>query len=186
MRVDLVAGGRCAVLLVLAACAAGITVHDESAPDTNLTSLRAFVWDGGQVVRKVVAGVDTGTRLEALVDRALLEALAERGYRRSPEQADFRVSYSVIVEQKVTATELPEFESPRLGDRGGFSRSETHEFVYDEGTLSIELRDPDSRELLWRGWAQAEVTLDASAEEREARAREAIRRLLERLPRSTP
>jgi hypothetical protein len=144
--------------------------------------LHTFAWDGGRVIwREIVTGANSN--LEGIVDRALLEGLSARGYRRNSEQANFRVSYTVVVEEKVVETPLPKFESPRVGDRGGLGgREMRHEFVYDEGTLSIELRDAVSRELVWRGWAQAEVTLDSSAEERGVRAREAIRLLLERLP----
>jgi hypothetical protein len=173
--------GGCAAILVLTACAASIVVHDEPAPGTNLTSLHTFAWDGGRVIRREFAAA-AASNLEGIVDRALLEGLAARGYRRNSEQANFRVSYTVVVEEKVVETTFREFESPRLGDRGRGGREIPIEFVYDEGTLSIELRDAESRELVWRGWAEAEVKLDASAEERGVRAREAIRLLLERLP----
>jgi hypothetical protein len=169
-------------MLVLTACVANIAVHGESAPGANLTSLHTFAWDGGRVIRReLVAGA--ASNLEGIVDRALLEGLAARGYRRNSEQANFRVSYTVVVEENVVETTFRKFESPRIGDRGGMRGREIPiEFVYDEGTLSIELRDAESRELVWRGWAEAEVKLDASAEERGVRVREAIRLLLERLP----
>jgi hypothetical protein len=133
------------------------------------------------IQRELVA--EAASHLEGIVDRALLEGLAARGYRRNSEHANFRFSYTVVVEEKVVETTLREFESPRPGGLRAFGGREIRvAFVLDEGTLSIELRDAKSRELVWRGWAEAEVKLDASAEERGVRAREAIRLLLERLP----
>lgn len=58
------------------------------------------------------------------------------------------------------------------------------QFVYDEGTLVVDLVDPRAQTLVWRGWAESsfEGAIDDQAW-MEARIDEAVARILERLPR---
>ena len=53
---------------------------------------------------------------------------------------------------------------------------------YDEGTLILDIVDAESRTLIWRGSARAEVSATVAPETREARVREAVRRILEQFP----
>lgn len=52
----------------------------------------------------------------------------------------------------------------------------------DEFTLVLDVREPDTRRLLWRGYARDESALDAAPDERRARIDEMIRRVLRDLP----
>jgi len=53
---------------------------------------------------------------------------------------------------------------------------------YDEGTVVLDIIDPKTRNLVWRGSAQSRVDDGDTPEERDARVNEAYRRILERFP----
>ncbi len=51
---------------------------------------------------------------------------------------------------------------------------------YTEGTLTIDVVDPDSKELIWRGMAKG--TLSAKSQKNEKKFRRAVQKLLRQLP----
>lgn len=53
---------------------------------------------------------------------------------------------------------------------------------FDEGTLVIDLLDPASASVLWRGLARDEVDWRMSPTEIDTRIRGAVRKILERFP----
>jgi hypothetical protein len=54
--------------------------------------------------------------------------------------------------------------------------------TYDEGTLLIDVLEPGSQRLLWRGVGRAEVHRISDPAKREERLREAVAKILERFP----
>ena len=55
-------------------------------------------------------------------------------------------------------------------------------YEYDEGTLLLDVVDPQSRQLIWRGSATDEVNFSASPEAKERQINEAVRRMLAKFP----
>jgi hypothetical protein len=53
---------------------------------------------------------------------------------------------------------------------------------YDEGTLIIDVASASSNQLVWRGTAQAEVSMSAPTEQRRKKIYEATSKILERFP----
>jgi len=85
----------------------------------------------------------------------LRHALEARGYRFQPDGADLDVAYY--------ATAGPTLDV-RTFDYGytwrGFPRQYTEIEQYEQGTVIIDVVDPPTRELLWRGQAVARVDSD--------------------------
>ena len=69
----------------------------------------------------------------------------------------------------------------RYGRYGGISTSTTVS-EYQEGTLLIDMIDPSSKQLVWRGSGQARIRQSSSPEEREKRIGEAVQQILEDFP----
>lgn len=95
----------------------------------------------------------TRRRIEAAVTRNL----TARGFEKIDQgAADFRVGYLVTIEKNVSSGSVgTSFGFGRYGGGsgvgitiGGPSRPL---YEYDEGTLFIDMRSPESNDLLWRG-----------------------------------
>jgi hypothetical protein len=174
MRVPLV------LLLGVACASAGVEV--ESDPDADLSRWVRYAWSADSAVALNDPVLDV-----ASIDRQLRSAvereLASRGYRHDPGRpADFLVGYHLALEEKRSVTTLPDLGAYEGGRVSGAARSRTYEYVYDEGTLTLELLDPASRRSLWRGTVRAEADRSRSPEQRRERLEAAVRDILERLP----
>ena len=55
-------------------------------------------------------------------------------------------------------------------------------YDYEEGTLILDIIDPETSALIWRGYAQAHVDLLSSQEEKTERICQAVRMMLELFP----
>lgn len=55
-------------------------------------------------------------------------------------------------------------------------------YEYEEGTLILDVVDPKSKELMWRGSAQDEVNFKSTPEKAQAQINEAVNGMLEHFP----
>ncbi len=170
------------VALALAGCAA-IEVSSDWKPDADFSRLHAWAW---LPQARPVSGdprLDSAL-LDARIRSAVEGELGARGLAKVGEaHADFLVAYHIALERRIEATTIDDYYGGvgyRHWSRPGYSH--TYVFELEVGTLMLDVLDPRSRELIWRGTAKAEIVPDAAPEQREARIREAVRRMLERFP----
>ena len=130
-----------ALLLPLAACA---SVRTEGRPP-DLAAISGFAWRTvGADVALPVAPAGAGEEIRA----ALVQELGALGLREVPPgKADVLVSYHLWVETKVRQND-PYFAV--------YAAEEV-----EVGTLSVDLSDPVSGELIWRGTASRELRVSA-------------------------
>ncbi|MCJ8166319.1 DUF4136 domain-containing protein [Pontibacter sp. E15-1] len=107
--------------------------------------------------------------LDQNVVRAIEEELEKRGYRKASQNPDVLVAYDVSVSM---AEETDKAAQPRpgfgysYGYMAGYRYSYGHADMpgyrsvdlFKEGTLIIDLINPKSNMLLWRGWAEGGIT----------------------------
>jgi hypothetical protein len=157
-----------AALTALAACSSLDTSFDYDT-QYDFAPLKTYSWleerDSTLVTKRVRAAVD--------------EELARRGYRAAESAPDFLVATHVSTQEKVQVTDWGYTCSPRYGWYGG---SHLDVWQYQEGTLLLDVVDPKSRQLVWRGSASRVVESSWTPEEREKVTREAVAALLERFP----
>jgi len=109
------------------------------------------------------------------VQAAVESELAKRGFTKTmSETADLVVTYYPHVTQRVE----------RVGaDLVYRSCTDCPPSVYDAGSLTIDLVDGRTRALLWRGWAEGDISgLIDNQQLLEDRVGQAVARILERLP----
>lgn len=119
--------------------------------------------------------------LEDRVRRAVDRELATKGYkRRRGRVPDFYVSYIAAIESKLDVRVVNDY----YGYRPGWGSWETNTYVreYDQGSLILDVSDPTSSNLLWRGMAEAEIDDSGTPQERQQVVSEAVGRMLERFP----
>jgi hypothetical protein len=169
------------VAVALAGCATQVAVsvdHDRSA---NFAALRTYAWRPGAMPGVGDPGFDS-TLLDMRVRGAVDRVLAAKGYRQATPgtAADFLVGYYAVVRQKTSFQTVNRRYGYHLGPRGGWSP--TYAQDYDQGTLLIDVIDPATMNLLWRGAGTGVVDPDASPEKRERRINEAVDAILAKFP----
>jgi hypothetical protein len=144
--------------LIVLACEPVVTVRTRISPDTNLEGLRTF-----RIMRVPARhGYRRPSVLDPMVDnsatnRALQDALREgfegQGYVVDNEHPDFEVAYYASARERLDVTVWnygyhwrPRWWGPRVVT------------VYNEGTVIVDVIDPRTSDLLWRGQGKAVVS----------------------------
>ena len=108
-----------------------------------------------------------------------MDSRPRRGLRRATDtRADLLVHYHAAVTDRLEVVAAPERFRDCIGDDCRPALA-----TYDAGTLVIDIVDPSTRQLVWRGWAQhrLEDMLDEPANVRR-RVRDAVRGIFEAFP----
>jgi hypothetical protein len=167
--------------LALAGCAAQVAVTADYDRSANFAALRTYAWRPGAQQGVSDPRFDN-TLLDMRVRAAVDRVLTAKGYQQAAPAttADFLVGYHAVVRQKATFQTINRWYGYRVGGRGGWPQTYVHD--YDEGTLLIDIIDPASMDLLWRGTGTGVVDPQASPEKRERRINEAVNAILSKFP----
>jgi hypothetical protein len=133
------------------------------------------------------------TLLENRIRNAVESQLGQQGYQKlTTGTPDFWIGYHVAIENKIDVTTMNQYYNYPPGwayrnygvpyNAPGVTVTQTQAYEYEQGTLILDIVDPQTQQLIWRGSAQAELDRTASPEKREKRLKDAIRRILERFP----
>jgi hypothetical protein len=179
-----------AILLAatLGGCAS-MEINSDYDPVASFSGLRTYAWMPGPQKKTGDLRIDNPL-LDARVRQAVDRQLEANGYvKQPPERSDFLIGYQAAVEKKLDVYTVDHYYGypPGWGSTRGYGAwggtiPETHVYEYDEGSLILDIVNPQTRKLIWRGSAQAEVNRSASPEKRQERIEEAVRRMLERFP----
>lgn len=102
--------------------------------------------------------------LRALITDTIQSELAARGFSEAGDDADFAVTYLIS-----TKVKLEEYRG------SGFTE-------FEEGSLVIELLDPETNVLMWRGVAQVRLNDTDPPDVRRRRIQDAVRGIFDALP----
>jgi hypothetical protein len=165
---------RLLALLMLAGCGPMIEVRADYDTSADFARLRTYSWlqKSSDAPRDPRINNDL---LDSRVHAAVNEELHAKGYGESTERPDFRVTYHVILKEKLDPT------SYGYGT-GRWSAVDVRVSTYEEGTLLLDLVDGTTNELVWRGSAQARIDPSKSPQERTELIRTAVHRMLEKFP----
>jgi len=167
--------------LTLGACS-GISVSSDWDPNADFSRIASWDWVPGP------QGSTGNPRLDSdLLDQRIRSAvdaeLSLRGVRRAREgNPDVLIAYHLGVENKIDVNTVQRSYGYGPYWYSGPAYTETYVSEYEQGTLLIDILQPEDRRLVWRGAGQARVNESGSPEDREARVREAVRKILEQFP----
>lgn len=170
-------------LLALSGCST-MQVHSDYDPAASFDGLQTYDW----VMNEKEPATDPRLS-DPLLDKRIRELvekqLAAQGYGRSSTGTpDFMVGYHVALEKKLAVSTMNDYYGYRAGWGWSYGAGtgrlmpESYVYEYEQGSLIIDIVNPKTRELMWRGSAQAEVNQKKSAEQ----LTEAVQRILERFP----
>ncbi len=145
--------------VALATACSSITTSYDYNPNTDFNSLRTFAW------MPIRSNQLNQFELER-VSNAVESGLVEKGYQRAAN-GDFLL--------KVFAG-----KGRILGTGYGWSGLDTR--VYEEGTLVIDMVDPMTNNLIWRGSAVKTLEQDPTPERQTENIANAVRAVLKNFP----
>ncbi len=134
----------CMLTLAGAAAAQKVTVEFDQAAD--FTKYKTFAIRNGQLNSRNPAL--NSELVQKQIDADIVKDLTARGLTQADDHADLNVVYHFGSQRKT------ELESYPAGWRGWGTRYVR--VPYAEGTLVIDLRDPATRSLVWRGISSEE------------------------------
>jgi hypothetical protein len=130
----------------LASCAP-VRVNSYAVPTTDLRSYRSYAWDGAELGQTGDPRLDNNGFFKERVQQAADAQMAFRGYEKmSSGTPDLVLHVHARVGQRI--------DSAELDDITGVCTDECRSYVYDEGTILIDIVDGRTSALIWRGWAE--------------------------------
>jgi hypothetical protein len=150
-----------AVALTATACTPSVDVRTQTAPDASIGGRQTF-WILAVPARRVdaaSAASDDPMLANSITNRALVNDLTRafegRGYVVNATNPDFTVAYYASTREKLDLNTWNYGYSWRRWPRQYVDVTQ-----YTEGTVIVDVIDPASKELLWRGQGVSAVSSD--------------------------
>lgn len=167
-------------MILFGACSPQISVYTDHDPDYNIKSLRTFEWAQKTNIEATKNPLHYNELNDKRIKTSVENQLTRRGYSYSEEKPDFIIHYHIIVDDQSIVTTEPYgyFYGPY------WMRMRTNVYSYQEGTLIMDMMDPESNNLIWRGWAVAGLNGLYSASQTEELINRAIEQIFRNFPNS--
>lgn len=174
MRYILIAAG-----ILFWGCSPQIRVYSDHDPEYQVSNFKTFDWGQKSNVEADKNPLHYNELNDKRIKSAVLAELTSRGYSLSSEAPDLIVHYHIIVDDQSVVTTEP------YGYIYGpyWRRMQTHVYSYREGSLIIDLMDPKSNSLVWRGWATADLN-SITTNETEEIIKRGVQKIFRRFPHS--
>jgi Domain of unknown function (DUF4136) len=124
--------------------------------------------------REAAAAVSNAPFWQSRIEAAITSVLEQKGYRESAQlrKADFLVAFHVVLRQGEYVTIFDNYSGYKLptakAASAGIAKLAAEPNGQAEiGTLVIDIIDPGTKTIIWRGWGRADVK--KSPEEKEIR-----------------
>jgi len=168
-------------LLVCAACS-GIRVSTDYDPAVDFSGFGSYAWldesSGVQGDRE-----DVRSLLDRRIRKAIEDELETKGFTPvERDEAEVLVSYHLSIDKKLDVDTINTGVGYYRGWYGASARTETIVREYEEGTLLVDLIEPESRQLVWRGSGQSRLRDSSTPEQREKRVRQVVGAILKSYP----
>lgn len=163
--------------LMLAGCAT-VNVSSYVEGGTDIPRYHTFGWDQTDTLSTGDPRLDNNRFFDERVRAQIEKGLVGRGFNKiASGTPDLLVHYHVFVTQEIDVRNFDR-EYTYCAD------ADCRPFIYDAGTLFVDLVDPLTNKVVWRGWAEGSVegVIDNQGS-MEVRVDEVVARILERLPR---
>jgi hypothetical protein len=169
------------VPLLLASACATISVGADFEPGVRLDRYRTFGWDVSDAMPIGDPRLDNNPFFDSRVRSAVELELATKGLRLVTTSPDLLIHYHASVQHRVDVVKRDTdrgYTSPQYGQADTI-------VAFDEGTLLLDVADAATKRILWRGWAQTDVSgLIERPRDMEKRIRESMRLMIKALPRT--
>lgn len=169
-----------AMMLMTMGCSP-TTIHTEFDPEGDFKSFRTWNWLPVDEFDSDDRRLNDPKVRKALTD-VIDAALADRGYMKNPDSPDFFVIYHAALDQELNQRNIENYYeymnymvfAPRVTTR--------YTEEWDIGTIIVDIFDPESRRLIWRGTSMTEMNYQAGPRENRPIIEDAVKKMLKRFP----
>jgi len=147
-----------ATTALLAACSSGPKIYTNQDPNADLGNYQTFGFEQQ-------LGTDRQDGSRSLESQYLMAAAKNqmqlRGYTYSENNPDLSVNFYIQTKEKIRSTSTPTaggYYGYRGGAYGAYGGYDTTVTQYTEGTVTIDLIDMTTDQLVWEGTAVGRVT----------------------------
>jgi hypothetical protein len=162
-------------VLALTACAT-TNVRSFVERGIDVQQYRTYSWGPAREQATGDPRLDNNRFFEEQIEAAVEHNLSARGFEKTAAgESDLLIRYYASVEHQVNANGA---------DQPYTSCEECQPYVFDAGTIVIDLIDARTRRMVWRGWDESSIDGNVDDQARmEKRVDDAVARILEKLPR---
>jgi hypothetical protein len=175
------------VLTALLAGCSSVTVRQDYDTSANFSKLKTFTWQSEQQ-KPSPNELANNSLIDARIRTAADNALAGSGYRKTADaQADFLVNYYYTIEEKLESRDrVSTGFGFGTGSRGSFSTISigvgSGRRDFEQGTLIIDIIDPKTDKLLWRGFARQRLVWQSDPQKTTAKINSTVSAILAKFP----
>lgn len=162
-----------AAILLSAGCST-LEVSTDYDKSADFTKYRTYTWGKGEEIKNTIVK----KRIEAAVD----QQLASKGLKKVESGPDVAVFVHPRLSKETQVHTYSSGWGYGYGWYGGMGTTTSTVQEIPVGTLIVDLVDVQKKELVWRGIAKSQLDSEASAEQRQEKLDEAMRRLFESYP----
>lgn len=185
MRILTIAAVALLLSFGLFSCGTIMQTYSYKAKGVDLDSYKTYAWVN--LDRLEEANKQGQKRYARYILDLANEELQKKGFKLDVENPDAVFQFDTQIENRVKYSQSPTvsvgvgFGGPGyyMGGSVPVSGGQVTQSSYEEGVLSIEMFEPKTGKLLWRGWAQEEISFETDLE---SDLRMAVRNIFMKLP----
>jgi hypothetical protein len=160
-------------------CASAMTVSSHVRPNVDFAQYRTYDWGPADALPTGDPRLDENPVFKDNLQGGIDKQLAAKGYERASSGApDLLIHYHASVNERI--------DVDRADRNRGYCYDEDCQvrvFEYEEGTVVVDVVDPRTNRVIWRGWAQDTLTdLIDNPDRMRRRVEEAVVRMLSMFP----
>jgi hypothetical protein len=148
---------------------------------TDFSQLKTYTWSSAAQPHTGNPELDDDL-LNERVRSSVDEILAAKGYRKLSEGIpDFTVGYKITVKEQTDVESMPNMGyGYRYGGWAGGGQIFT--IHYQVGTLILDIKDPATKKIIWRGYGIDDVDPAKTPEKRDAQTAHTMELILAKFP----
>ena len=159
-----------------------VQVQTDWNPSTDFSKLHTYAWLNERPLATGDPRFDNPL-VDQRIRNATAETLGAKGFTPAPQAtADFLMSYLITSQQKTDVNTVYESYGYGMGEFGSPGYARTYVTQYELGTLILDVLDPKTKTLVWRGSGSAVLSETRTPEERDKRVRAAVQEILAKFP----
>lgn len=174
------------LLILLVSGCTPIQIKVDYNKDINFDKFQSYSWIPNEQLDIVDINFDKKL-LDGLVTNTADDALKAKGFTVNDHKPDLLISYYLVVDTKTDVyvvdnyySNIPYAIPPTTSSTRDYQR--LRENTYEQGILIIDIVDQQTKERIWRGYAQSRIGIYKEPEKQQERVVTAINKIFSNFP----
>jgi len=173
-------------LLVIALGCAPIQIKVDYDKNINFDKYKSYSWIPNEQLGIVDINFEKQV-LDELITNTANSVLQQKGFSIDRDKAKFLVSYFLVIDTKTDVYVVENYYS-NIPYTTPATTSSTRDYqklrenTYEQGILIIDIVDQQSKQRIWRGYAQSRIGIYKDPKKQEKRVITAVKKILSNFP----